>query len=62
MIEKDKQILKKFASSVKHKFSDAIILGFGSRIRGNHSEDSIKNFLLYHKSEQEIFSIMQKNL
>jgi predicted nucleotidyltransferase len=40
MIEKDKQILKKFASSVKHKFSDAIILGFGSRIRGNHSEDS----------------------
>jgi len=40
MIEKDKQILKSFASLVKNKFSDAKILGFGSRVIGNHSEDS----------------------
>ena len=40
MIEKDRQILEQFASSVKNKYNDAIIMGFGSRVNGNHSEDS----------------------
>ncbi|KPA09191.1 nucleotidyltransferase [Candidatus Magnetomorum sp. HK-1] len=62
MIEKDKQILKRFASSVKNKFSDAKILGFGSRVIGNHSEDSdldvcIVTETLNDKIDKEIMDI-----
>jgi len=59
---KDKQILKKFASSLKNKYSDAIIMGFGSRITGNHSEDSdldvcIVTEKLNDKIDKEIMDI-----
>jgi len=40
MLNKNKQVLKEFASSVKNKFSEAIVWGFGSRVNGNFSEES----------------------
>ena len=40
MNEKDYKILKQFADSVRMRFPEAAIWGYGSRVRGNPSEFS----------------------
>ncbi|HRX49636.1 MAG TPA: nucleotidyltransferase domain-containing protein [Spirochaetota bacterium] len=40
MNEKDQRVLKQFADSVRKKFPEAEVWGFGSRVRGNASEYS----------------------